>query len=97
MKLPFAVHAYHDHLDTILQAINATGWRGTMVLVTTHAPDYSDAIANFGLTHFNDEIGKAISDTQKSIGMKVVIADAFAAFKEKAAAFGARPARRASS
>lgn len=90
VKLPFAVHNYRDHLDTILKTIDGTGWRGTMVLVTTHAPDYSDAIANFGLTHFNEEMQKAIADTQKGLGMKVVIADAFGAFKEKANAFGGK-------
>lgn len=90
VKLPFAVHNYHDHIDTILKTVDATGWRGTFVLVTTHAPDYSDAIANFGLTHFNEELQNAINDTQKSLGMKVVIADAFAAFKDKASAVGGK-------
>ena len=83
-------HHYKDHLETVLKTVDGTGWRGTFVLVTTHAPDYSDAIANFGLTHFNDEIQNSIGDTQKGLGMKVVIADAFGAFKDKASAFGGK-------
>lgn len=90
VKLPFAVHNYHEHIDAILQAVNDTGWRGTFVLVTTHAPDYSDKIANFGLTHFNEELTKAVNDTAKTVAMKVVIADAFTAFKEKADAVGGK-------
>ena len=90
VKLPFAEHSYGEHLETIIKTIDATGYRGTMVIVTTHAPDYSDKVANFGLGRFNGEIKESIKHVQEHLGMRVVVADGFAAFKAEADKFGGK-------
>jgi lysophospholipase L1-like esterase len=90
VKLPFAKGDYGGHLKTIVQTINDTGYRGTMVIVTTHAPDYSDMIANFGLGQFNGEIVSAMNDLKGHIQMTVKVADAFAAFKVEADKHGGK-------
>jgi hypothetical protein len=61
-----------------------------MVIVTTHAPDYSDMIANFGLGQFNGEIVSAMNDIKSHVQMTVKVADAFAAFKVEAEKHGGK-------
>lgn len=89
-KLPFAEHAYGEHLEKIIETIDDTGYRGTMVIVTTHAPDYSDAIANIGLGRFNDEIKESIKHASEHLNMRVVVADGFGAFKKEADKHGGK-------
>lgn len=90
VKLPFAEHAYGAHLEKIIKTIDDTGYRGTMVIVTTHAPDYSDAIANFGLGRFNSEIRESVRHVSEHLNMRVVVADGFAAFKAEADKVGGK-------
>jgi lysophospholipase L1-like esterase len=86
-RLPFAEHAYGEHIEDILLAIDATGYTGKVVLLTTYAPDYSDGIATFGLRMFNGELKEHADKAQgKAHGMQVRVADAYAAFEEKAKA-----------
>ena len=89
-KLPFAEHAYGSHLEQIIKTIDDTGYRGTMVIVTTHAPDYSDMVANFGLGRFNSEIRESVKHVQEHLNMRVVVADGFEAFKKEADKFGGK-------
>jgi lysophospholipase L1-like esterase len=85
VKLPFYVHDYGEHLTSLLTAIDATGYKGTLVVLTTYAPDYSDRIATLGLDQTNgelkDHVGKA---SQQLHGLKVRIADGYGAFKAHA-------------
>jgi lysophospholipase L1-like esterase len=90
VKLPFAEHSYGAHLEQIIKTIDDTGYRGTMVIVTTHAPDYSDAIANFGLGRFNGEIRESVKHVSEHLNMRVVVADGFEAFKAEADKFGGK-------
>ena len=89
-KLPFAEHSYGAHLESIIKTIDDTGYRGTMVIVTIHAPDYSDMIANFGLGRFNSEIRESVSHVSEHLGMTVKVADGFAAFKTLADKHGGK-------
>jgi len=90
-RLPFAVHAYGDHVQSILEDIDATGYKGTVVFMTTYAPDYSDHVATIALKSFNDELkehaGKAQANA-KNITIK--IADAYASFEQAANAKGGK-------
>lgn len=89
-KLPFAEHAYGEHLEKIIKMIDDIGYRGTMAIVTTHAPDYSDAVANFALGRFNDEIRQSVDNVSKHLNMRVVVADGFGAFKVEADKHGGK-------
>lgn len=84
-RLPFYEHAYGENLERIIRTIHRAGYRGKMVLLTTYAPDYSDAIANFALGRFNDEIRESVAHVRDDVpGMDVRVADGFAAFQSRA-------------
>jgi lysophospholipase L1-like esterase len=89
-KLPFAVHAYGEHIDRILEAIDATGYRGKVVFLTTYAPDYSDKIATFGLGRMNDELQEHARKSKESLGIDVRVADGYGAFEAAAKEHGGK-------
>jgi lysophospholipase L1-like esterase len=84
-RLPFYEHAYGENLERIIRTIHGAGYRGKMVILTTYAPDYSDAIANFALGRFNGEIRESVAHVRDDVpGMDVRVADGFAAFQARA-------------
>jgi lysophospholipase L1-like esterase len=83
-KLPFAVHAYGDHIDKILSAIDATGYHGKVALLTTYAPDYSDKIATFALGRMNSELREHAQAASAKLHIDVRVADGYAAFEARA-------------
>jgi lysophospholipase L1-like esterase len=90
-RLPFREHTYGENLENIIRTIHRAGYRGKLVLVNTYAPDYSDAVANFALGRFNDEMRDSVSDVHDDVpGLDVRIADAFSAFKTRADAHGGK-------
>ena len=91
VKLPFYVHAYGDHMDAIATAIDATGYSGKFVVLTTYAPDYSDRVATLGLEQLNGELVEHVGKVQARLHhTKVVVADGYGAFKAIAAAHGGK-------
>ena len=90
-RLPFYVHDYGEHLAKLLLAIDATGYEGTLVLVTTYAPDYSDHIATIALEQMNGELTEHVASiTSQLHGLKVRIADGYGAFKAHAEEHGGK-------
>jgi lysophospholipase L1-like esterase len=91
LRLPFYVHAYGEHLASLLTAIDATGYQGTMVLVTTYAPDYSDRVATLGLEQMNGEMKEHVARLSRQLhGLKVRVADGYGAFEARAAQHGGK-------
>lgn len=89
LRLPFAEHSYGEHLDQILTAIDQTGYKGKVVLIKTYALDYSDKIATLAIGRFNGELDEHVDAIRPKLqGVDVRVADAYAAFQEKAAAHG---------
>lgn len=90
-RLPFYEHAYGANLENIIRTIHRAGYRGKMVLLTTYAPDYSDAIANFALGRFNGEIRESVEHVRDDVpGMDVRVADGFGAFEARARDHGGK-------
>lgn len=90
-RLPFYVHDYGEHLVKLLLAIDATGYRGTMVLVTTYAPDYSDHVATLALDQMNGELREEVGKVSGQLhGLQVRIADGYGAFKAHADQHGGK-------
>ena len=90
-RLPFYVHDYGEHLAKLLLAIDATGYEGTLVLVTTYAPDYSDHIATIALEQMNGELTEHVASISSQLhGLKVRIADGYGAFKAHAEEHGGK-------
>ncbi len=88
-RLPFDVHAYGDHLESIVRALDEAGYQGTFVAITTYAPDYSDGMATFGLQQMNGEMSEHVLRLEASLhGMRVRVADGYGAFAAAAAAHG---------
>jgi lysophospholipase L1-like esterase len=84
-RLPFYERAYGANLETIIRTVHRAGYRGKMVLLTTYAPDYSDATANFALRRFNDQIRESVDFVRRDVpGMDVRVADGFGAFAARA-------------
>jgi lysophospholipase L1-like esterase len=81
-RLPSYVRDYGEHLTELLLAIDATGYDGTIVLVTTYAPDYSDRVATIALDKMNDELKEHVEKASGQLhGLKVRVADGYGAFK----------------
>jgi len=57
-KLPFYVHAFGDHITSLVVGLDAIGYAGTMVFLTTYAPDYSDKTATLALKQMNKELNE---------------------------------------
>jgi lysophospholipase L1-like esterase len=91
LRLPFAEHAYGEHLEDILLRIDATGYTGKVVLMTTYAPDYSDTVATIGLKMFNSELKEHAQSAQgKAKGIQIRVADTYAAFEAAAKEHGGK-------
>lgn len=86
-RLPFSEHAYGEHVQSILEQIDATGYQGKVVFMTTYAPDYSDKVATLALRAFNDELKEHVASAQANAkNIDIRIADAYAAFESEASA-----------
>lgn len=90
-KLPFYAHGYQDNLGKILSTIEASGYQGDVVFLTTYAPDYSDGVATLGLKDFNGKMVDAVQAfTAAHSDLHVVVADAYAAFEKEASEYGGK-------
>ena len=90
-RLPFYVHDYGEHIAALVRTVDATGYRGTMVIVTTYAPDYSDAIATFALGQMNSELSEHVQSVSGELhGLQVRVADGYGAFKAYADQHGGK-------
>jgi lysophospholipase L1-like esterase len=90
VRIPFAVHAFGDHISKVLSAIDASGYRGKVALVTTYAPDYSDPIAKFGIGQFNSELREHAAQAKGKLHIDVRVADGYAAFEARAKEHGGK-------
>lgn len=91
LHLPFTVHAFGEHIQKLIAAIDATGYTGTLVIVSTYAPDYSDAIAKLALVQMNKELAEHVGEASRGLhGLRVRIADAYGAFEKRAQPFGGK-------
>jgi lysophospholipase L1-like esterase len=83
-NLPAALGAVFSNMNTILGGLRATGYRGVLVVVNYFSLDYGDA-GQTGLTAaLNQTLGAAAA------AHGAVVADAFAAFQQAAAAAGGK-------
>ncbi|HEY8077173.1 MAG TPA: SGNH/GDSL hydrolase family protein [Labilithrix sp.] len=90
-KLPFTVHAFGDHISQIAKDIDATGYKGTFVVISTYAPDYSDVVAKLALTQMNGELKEHVEGLAGELqNTKVVVADGYGAFEAVASQHGGK-------
>ncbi len=90
-RLPFTVHAFGDHITQIAKDIDATGYKGTFVVISTYAPDYSDMVAKLALTQMNGELREHVDGLAGQLSnTKVVVADGYGAFEAVAAQHGGK-------
>ena len=83
-NLPAALGAVFTNLNTTLSNLRATGFRGVLMVVNYYSTDYSDA-AGTGLTQ---ALNQTLAAAAASNG--AVVADAFTAFQQAAAAAGGK-------
>ncbi len=91
VRLPFFAHGFEEHIESIFAAIESSGYRGPVAVLTTYAPDYNDHIANLGLGAFNDKLREAVGHAKDDHpDLHIVVADGYAAFKEHADKVGGK-------
>jgi len=83
-NLPAALGAVFSNLNTSLGAIRATGYRGVLMVVNYYSTDYSDA----GGTALTMALNQTLAAAAGAHG--AVVADAFTAFQQAAAAAGGK-------
>jgi lysophospholipase L1-like esterase len=83
-NLPAALGAVFSNLNTALSNLRATGYRGALMVVNYYSTDYSDA-AGTGLTQ---ALNQSLAAAAGAHG--AVVADAFTAFQQAAAAAGGK-------
>jgi hypothetical protein len=79
------VEQYKEHMLSALKSIHAAGFRGTFVAVNTYAMEYGNIgeVVVFGA--FNDALRDAVTAARAvTPGMRIVLADAYGKFKERA-------------
>ncbi len=91
VRLPFTVHSFGDHITQIAKDIDATGYQGTFVIISTYAPDYSDVVAKLALTQMNGELKEHVDGLAGQLqNTKVVVADGYGAFEAVASQYGGK-------
>ncbi len=83
-NLPAALGAVFTNLNTSLSALRATGYRGVLMVVNYYSTDYSDA----GGTALTMALNQTLAAAAGAHG--AVVADAFTAFQQGAAAAGGK-------
>jgi lysophospholipase L1-like esterase len=88
-RYPFFERSYRENLEKIFLAIDATGYRGPMIMVTTYVLDYADFGQTFAGVHFNGQVQAAFDNVRSRLhGLDVRVADGYGAFKKIADASG---------
>jgi lysophospholipase L1-like esterase len=89
LRFPFYERAFGENLERLMIAIDATGYHGKMVILTTYAPDYSDLAFRFALERFAGKLRASIEAVRGKLGgLDVRVADGYAVFAEAARAHG---------
>jgi len=83
-NLPAALGAVFSNLNNSLSALRATGYRGVVMVVNYYSTDYSDA----GGTALTMALNQTLAAAAATHG--AVVADAFTAFQQAAAATGGK-------
>jgi lysophospholipase L1-like esterase len=83
-NLPAALQAVFANLNTILSSVRATGFKGVLMVVNYYSTDYSDATG----TGFTQALNQTMAAAAAANG--AVVADAFTAFQQVAAAAGGK-------
>ena len=83
-NLPAALQAVFTNLNTILSNVRATGFRGVLMVVNYYSTDYSDPNG----TALTQALNQTLAAAAAANG--AVVADAFTAFQQVAAAAGGK-------